>query len=76
MHQCARPCHTGPCRLCSVHIKRFCHCGITQLYLRCGELFGRNVVDEERQKLLSCGNQCTKLVNIVFTLHLVALLEA
>ncbi|XP_026478578.1 NF-X1-type zinc finger protein NFXL1-like [Ctenocephalides felis] len=60
VHQCPRPCHVGPCRLCSVHVKRTCHCGLTQLYLRCGELFGRKVTEAERDKLLSCGNQCTK----------------
>lgn len=67
IHPCEQPCHTGDCDVCLANIKTVCHCGLTQVYYKCGEYY-RNEIDEnvlsiEREKMKSCGNRCIKNVS-------------
>lgn len=68
IHPCERPCHTGDCDLCLANIKTTCHCGLTQVYYKCGDYFRTDdeiVLSAEREKMKSCGNRCIK--NVSFT---------
>lgn len=54
-HKCPkRACHPGSCPPCEVLERLPCHCGITEIYLRCREI---SVATEEN---LSCKQQCPK----------------
>ena len=57
-HPCPRPCHPGDCEPCGQMIRIWCHCGLIQLYVKCGEW--TNAEDEEKQRLACCQNQCPK----------------
>lgn len=66
IHPCERPCHTGECDLCVANIKTTCHCGLTQVYYKCGDYYrdaDENVLSAEREKMKSCGNRCIKNVS-------------
>ncbi|KAJ2940936.1 hypothetical protein O0L34_g10198 [Tuta absoluta] len=54
-HKCPkRACHTGECPPCEILDRILCHCGLTELYLRCKE-FCTATIDT-----LSCKQQCPK----------------
>lgn len=63
-HRCPRPCHPDPCPPCTMNVKLKCHCGIATLYRRCDELL--KATKEEREKMISCGNECPKNVINIF----------
>lgn len=67
VHPCERPCHTGDCDLCLANIKTVCHCGLTQVYYKCGDYYrnedDENVLAADREKMKSCGNRCIKNVS-------------
>lgn len=57
-HSCLKPCHPGPCDPCGQMIRIRCNCGITQLYVKCGEWTS---ADEAAKRQMSCCNdQCPK----------------
>ena len=66
-HSCLKPCHPGPCDPCSQMMKIWCNCGITQLYVKCGEWtsassaekLGMSCCKDQCPKYLSCGHRCT-----------------
>ena len=47
-----RPCHPGPCPSCMVTIQNSCHCGKSNLFLRCSQL------KTEGMTARSCGAVC------------------
>lgn len=67
IHPCEKPCHTGQCDLCLANIKTVCHCGLTQVYYKCGDFYrddiDENALSAEREKMKSCGNRCIKNVS-------------
>lgn len=64
VHLCEKRCHPMPCEPCTVAIKTACHCGLTQVYYKCDDLNKGNdeQIEQNREKLLSCGNRCIKNV--------------
>ena len=67
-HPCQRPCHMGSCEPCTQNMKITCHCGLSQLYVKCGEWnAGKEVNDPEvkakKDALASCQNQCPKTMS-------------
>lgn len=69
VHPCTKRCHLPPCDQCSVTTKTACHCGLSQVYYKCGEFYpvattetDAAVLHENREKKLSCGNRCIKNV--------------
>ncbi|CAG9792862.1 unnamed protein product [Diatraea saccharalis] len=55
LHKCARQtCHPGACPPCDIFERVPCHCGVTELYLRCREL------TTATEEMLSCKQQCSK----------------
>lgn len=67
IHACEKRCHPKPCSPCAIVTKATCHCGLTQVYYKCNELYGENQdenqLKENREKRLSCGNRCIKNVS-------------
>lgn len=67
-HSCPKPCHSNPCRKCTIQIKSKCFCGLTDIYYRCCDLNNPKFDDSEkntvREKIFSCGNRCIKNVSI------------
>jgi len=59
-HPCNLGCHPGECKPCEVNLKLKCHCGLNNIFLKCGSLIG--ISEEERNTLLSCKDQCPKLI--------------
>jgi len=68
-HPCPRACHPGPCEPCSQTIRIRCHCGLSQLYVKCGEWTAAAGTDSEEElgcckdqcpKILECGHRCFK----------------
>lgn len=54
-HKCSiRACHPGNCPPCEILERIPCHCGVTELYLRCREL------STATEEMLSCKQQCPK----------------
>ncbi|CAG0917121.1 unnamed protein product [Notodromas monacha] len=53
-------CHPGPCPRCDLMVKLPCHCGINQVYVKCYKWTAAG--DEDKTKLLSCGNPCPKVM--------------
>lgn len=54
-HKCSiRACHPGLCRPCETLERIPCHCGITELYLRCRDY------SSATEEMLSCKQQCPK----------------
>lgn len=68
VHACEKKCHPKPCDPCAMAIKTACHCGLTQVYFKCNDLYTENQSEDELKKLqeisLSCGNRCIKNVRI------------
>jgi len=60
-HPCPLPCHTPPCSPCTNIIKLKCHCGISNLLRKCGELL--QAQGEEREAMTCCNDQCPKLMD-------------
>lgn len=56
-HECRLPCHPAPCPPCRITLRPRCHCGVTQLYLKCADWTQPNV---DLVALTSCGNPCPK----------------
>lgn len=75
VHPCERRCHPKPCAPCTIATKIACHCGLTQVYFKCNDLYKENQdtdqLEANREALFSCGNRCIKNVNI-FYCHQVA----
>jgi len=71
-HPCPLPCHLPPCPPCSINIKIKCHCGLTNLYRKCGEFLAASNSEKEEMmccqdqcpKLMTCGHRCTKLCHL------------
>ncbi|KAG7160847.1 NF-X1-type zinc finger protein NFXL1-like [Homarus americanus] len=59
-HECGKPCHPGECKECEKHLKIKCHCGLSQLYVKC-HLW--NSATDGKEKMRSCKNQCNKLIS-------------
>jgi len=59
-HPCPRPCHPPPCAPCTTVVKSKCHCGLTNLLRKCGELAAASAA--ARVEMLCCGDQCPKLL--------------
>lgn len=62
-HPCKRPCHPPPCTICYQPIKLSCFCGLMQVQFKCADYHKNtdlNTLKIEREKLLSCGNRCSK----------------
>ncbi|KAG8271628.1 NF-X1-type zinc finger protein nfxl1 [Homalodisca vitripennis] len=57
-HPCQEACHPPPCKPCQLMLRFRCHCNLNQLFIRCGEW--TDASEEEREKMLTCGNQCPK----------------
>ncbi|CAG0882814.1 unnamed protein product [Darwinula stevensoni] len=58
-HPCKKgKCHPGECPPCRQPMRILCHCGLTQLYVRCCEW--NNSADADRNAQKSCKNQCPK----------------
>lgn len=67
IHPCPREsCHQGSCKRCHVSVKAKCFCGLTSLAYRCCDVHKRDLDEHEidflKQKFLSCGSKCIKLV--------------
>lgn len=65
-HKCAkRSCHPGPCPPCEILERVRCHCGITELYIRCRELSSATeemfCCNQQCPKNLKCGHRCKKI---------------
>ena len=59
-HACPRACHPGECEPCALIIRVRCHCGLSQLYVKCGEW---TLAGEERKAELGCcKDQCPKIL--------------
>ncbi|XP_044731524.1 NF-X1-type zinc finger protein NFXL1 [Chrysoperla carnea] len=56
IHPCPKPCHADDCAPCKQMLRPKCHCGLTQVYVRCYDLLDPEKVDI----LKSCGNRCPK----------------
>lgn len=56
-HNCPRPCHPAPCSPCPVTLRPRCHCGVTQLFIKCSD-WTRPGADQI--SLSSCGSPCPK----------------
>lgn len=59
-HACLKPCHPEPCDPCGQMIRIKCNCGITQLYVKCGQWIDAS--PEEKISLACCQDQCPKLM--------------
>jgi len=57
-HSCPLPCHLPPCPDCQANVKMKCHCGLTNIFVKCGEYLG--AAESERETMLSCKDQCPK----------------
>ena len=61
-HPCPRgACHPGSCGPCAQIVRIWCHCGLTQPYIKCGQYCGCD--EEEKEKMGCCQNQCPKLMS-------------
>lgn len=63
-------CHPPPCQPCNVNIKSNCHCGLAQVFYKCGQFYReiKNEADQqalvlEKEKIMSCGGRCVKNVS-------------
>lgn len=70
VHPCTKRCHLPQCDVCNVMTKTACHCGLHQVYYKCGEFYpiatteaDAILLQENREKKLSCGNRCIKNVS-------------
>lgn len=71
-HPCPLPCHPPPCQPCTTNIKMKCHCGLTNLFKKCGEFLAANKQEKEDMtccqdqcpKLMQCGHRCSKLCHL------------
>lgn len=61
IHPCPKPCHVDDCAPCKQMLRPKCHCGLTQVYVRCYDLLNPEKVDI----LKSCGNRCPKNVSLL-----------
>ncbi|PLW28029.1 hypothetical protein PCANC_26449 [Puccinia coronata f. sp. avenae] len=58
-HGCMEECHPGSCPPCSAVIKTKCHCGKTDLSIRCSQLYtNRAHLEPANSEILSCGEVC------------------
>lgn len=62
-HPCTKPCHPAPCENCQQYIKKQCHCGLTELYIRC--CFLTDSDENIKNESLSCKQQCSLTVTII-----------
>ena len=61
-HACAiGKCHPGECPECVINIKTKCHCGLTNIFVKCGEYLSGS--KEDQDALLCCKDQCPKLMD-------------
>jgi len=60
-HPCPRPCHPGECDPCKQMVRLRCHCGLTQLYVKCGEW--TQAEDQAKESMSNCGDQCPKMMS-------------
>ena len=60
-HACLRPCHPDPCAPCGQMMKIWCNCGITQLYVKCGEWIAAG--EEKKLEMACCQDQCPKIMS-------------
>lgn len=60
-HACPGRCHPGPCPSCEVNLKLKCHCGISNLYIKCFQFTSSS--QEEKSASLSCTDQCPKVLS-------------
>ncbi|XP_034255389.1 NF-X1-type zinc finger protein NFXL1 [Thrips palmi] len=56
-HECPLPCHPAPCPPCRATLRPRCHCGVTQVYIKCAEWTKPGC---DRVALTSCGSPCPK----------------
>eukprot|EP00092_Neocalanus_flemingeri_P035973 GFUD01039167.1.p1 GENE.GFUD01039167.1~~GFUD01039167.1.p1 ORF type:complete len:854 (+),score=216.27 GFUD01039167.1:347-2908(+) len=59
-HPCSLPCHPPPCQTCTTNIKIKCHCGLTNLFRKCGEFLAAS--EQEKEEIFCCQDQCPKLM--------------
>ena len=60
-HACLRPCHPDLCAPCGQMMKIWCNCGITQLYVKCGEWIAAG--EERKHEMACCQDQCPKIMS-------------
>ena len=60
-HACLRPCHPDPCDSCGQMMKIWCNCGITQLYVKCGQWIAAG--EEKKLEMACCQDQCPKIMS-------------
>lgn len=46
-----------------MNIKFDCHCGITPVYYKCGDYYKSDLPADERERMQSCGNRCSRNVS-------------
>ncbi|XP_077301482.1 NF-X1-type zinc finger protein NFXL1 [Arctopsyche grandis] len=59
-HPCTKPCHPPPCDKCQQFLKKQCHCGLTELYIRCCLLTDSD--ESVKSETLSCKQQCSRML--------------
>ena len=67
IHACLRPCHPGDCDPCIQMMRIRCNCGMTQLYVKCGEWITADektkvamaCCQDQCPKIMACGHRCT-----------------
>ena len=60
-HPCLKPCHPEACETCPQIIRIRCHCGMSQLYVKCGEWIAAS--PQSKVELGCCKDQCPKLLS-------------
>ena len=61
IHPCSiMMCHPGDCPECVVIVKMKCHCGLANIFAKCGEYLASS--KDELEVLLCCKDQCPKLM--------------
>lgn len=62
-HPCLKACHPKECDPCAQIIRIWCHCAISQLYVKCGEWIDALKNPERRLTMACCTDQCPKLMS-------------
>ena len=59
-HPYPLPCQPPPCQPYTTNIKMKCHCGLTNLFRKCGEFLA--ATKQEKEGITCCQDQCPKLM--------------
>lgn len=61
-HPCLRPCHPEDCEPCPQIVRIWCHCAMTQLYVKCGGWLEAGNLELVKREMGCCQDQCPKLM--------------